>query len=209
MTLEQIIAHAKTKTPCAEHYQCLLADLTKLAEAQPSPRAETALALIDALPRIVPSDLVGDEQWNANGEYVLLSEVQDALAAATAERTPPPYTSYLAAVESGSIADISSDRQPPAERTSPECTCWYGIDGQLHREKCDRHKELVTSQPPTERMEPQVEAVGNEARLKCSCDPIHATACDFHDARSSQYRYFYPHELGAAPKPDAGAKGTE
>ncbi len=34
MNLSEIIAHAKSKTPCASHYQCLLADLMGLEAEQ-------------------------------------------------------------------------------------------------------------------------------------------------------------------------------
>src|SRR5579859_2276124 len=48
--LEKIVEHARTKTPCGEHYQCLLADLgDALSAAPPPPLTKGSGAALEAL----------------------------------------------------------------------------------------------------------------------------------------------------------------
>ncbi len=111
-TLEQIIARAKSKTPCASNYECLLADLMGLA--QPSPRAasealdyQVEIALLrgrlrtihlaetfsgnaEVVKRIAELENTSDQArqyiQNAQEREHRINELESALAAATAER---------------------------------------------------------------------------------------------------------------------------
>jgi hypothetical protein len=92
-----------------------------LTGTQPEPRgSEALLAQINALSRITPSELSVEEQWNRNGEYVQLYEVQRILlAAATAERTPPIHDMGVGDVAYGMAVKIIAGNFPSADKLGP------------------------------------------------------------------------------------------
>jgi C4-dicarboxylate-specific signal transduction histidine kinase len=76
-------------TPTADAYERACAALNRHRDRAEQAEAALAQALqaqkalvekIEALPRIVPSELSPDEQWQRNGEYVSVAELDQCLA---------------------------------------------------------------------------------------------------------------------------------